>query len=206
MAVLMTGGGVPPKVHYINYIQSNQSNGTQYIDTEYTVKSNNLKIEARFSIIEMQAWRALFGSEQTGSGPWSIAVLINGDSGLSFYSGNSENVGSVPVSVETVYNFSAQSNNGKLTYSCGGNSGTLTISGSMDKTRPIYLFTLNSPDSVNITGQSTNVRLYEFRIYDDGTLVRDFKPCYDPEGVACLYDQVGKKYHYNAGFGEFTAG
>jgi hypothetical protein len=41
---------------------------------------------------------------------------------------------------------------------------------------------------------------------DNGVLVRDMWPCYDPDGVACLYDKVEKKYYYNAGSGAFTAG
>lgn len=49
-------------------------------------------------------------------------------------------------------------------------------------------------------------RLYSCQIYVSGALVRDFRPCYDPEGVACLYDKVEEKYYYNAGTGDFIAG
>ena len=43
-------------------------------------------------------------------------------------------------------------------------------------------------------------------MYDNGVLIRDFRPCLDPDGVACLYDKVEKKYYHNAGSGEFIAG
>lgn len=49
-------------------------------------------------------------------------------------------------------------------------------------------------------------RVYSFKLYDNKVLIRDMLPCYDPKGVACMFDQVEQKYYYNAGSGEFTAG
>ena len=67
----------------------------------------------------------------------------------------------------------------------------------------MYLFGVNSNGSASFLSP---IKLYSCQIYDNGTLVRDFWPCYDPDGVACLYDKVEKKYYYNAGTGAFTAG
>ena len=68
----------------------------------------------------------------------------------------------------------------------------------------MYLFNADVNNSDDYSGYSG--KIYYCQIYDNGTLVRDFWPCYDPDGVACLYDKVEKKYYYNAGTGAFTAG
>lgn len=52
----------------------------------------------------------------------------------------------------------------------------------------------------------TPMRTYSCQIYDNDSLIRDFIPVLDNEGTACLYDQVGETYYYNAGTGSFTAG
>lgn len=67
----------------------------------------------------------------------------------------------------------------------------------------------NLPIFCRITNGSLNAyikaRLYSFKIYDNGTLVRDFKPYYDSNGIVCLYDAVEQSYYYNSGTGEFIA-
>ena len=67
----------------------------------------------------------------------------------------------------------------------------------------MYLFGNNENNNVLYRSKA---KVFRCQIYDNGTLVRDFWPCYDPDGVACLYDKVEEKYYYNAGTGAFTAG
>ena len=67
----------------------------------------------------------------------------------------------------------------------------------------MYLFGVNTSGSTN--NQLGSLRIYSCKIYDNGTLVRDFKPYYDSNGVACLFDAVSGTYYYNAGTGVFTA-
>ena len=50
------------------------------------------------------------------------------------------------------------------------------------------------------------LRIYSAQIKQGGELVRDFIPVVDENGVACMYDLVGKEYYYNKGTGSFTAG
>jgi hypothetical protein len=59
----------------------------------------------------------------------------------------------------------------------------------------MYIFALN------YDGQASNMaeaRVYWLQIYQDGQLVRDFKPCLK-NGVAALYDEVSKKIFYPEG-------
>lgn len=69
-----------------------------------------------------------------------------------------------------------------------------------------YVDWINNGGSSMIGNYPTTAKIYSCKIYDNGVLMRDFWLCYDPDGVACLYDKVEKKYYYNAGTGEFIAG
>lgn len=55
-------------------------------------------------------------------------------------------------------------------------------------------------------GGASRILFYSFKLYDNGTLIHDFIPVLDPNGVACMYDTVSDEYFYNAGTGDFVAG
>lgn len=53
--------------------------------------------------------------------------------------------------------------------------------------------------------QPINAKCYYLQLFNpDGSIVRDFWPAIDDNGVACMYDYVTKQYFYNQGTGEFT--
>lgn len=67
----------------------------------------------------------------------------------------------------------------------------------------LYLFAINLDGTADYFGVN---RVYSCQIYDNGTLVRDFVPCYrKSDGAVGLYDMVGKKFYANAGSGVFFA-
>lgn len=49
-------------------------------------------------------------------------------------------------------------------------------------------------------------RVYSFKIYDDGTLVRDLVPCIDPNNVVGMYDIFGGVFYSSANGDTFVAG
>lgn len=50
-------------------------------------------------------------------------------------------------------------------------------------------------------------KYYECQITDNGTLIRDFIPCYrKADGAAGMYDTVGNQFYTNAGTGSFIVG
>jgi hypothetical protein len=51
-----------------------------------------------------------------------------------------------------------------------------------------------------------SIKLYACQIYDNGTLVRDYVPCVNPNGTGGLYDKVSGEFFANAGAGSFTVG
>ena len=66
----------------------------------------------------------------------------------------------------------------------------------------LTLFALNRNGTIReyLTG-----KIYYCTISDNGTLVRNFIPCKNPDGVIGMYDTVGKQFYANAGTGNFTA-
>ena len=174
----------------VEYIESS---GTQYIDTGYK-PNGNTKYE-------------LVSGEVASAGVMFGAYNSTWTTGSGFYS----NAGSNPDYVHYYSN-----TNTDYTQSGGYNleidKGKVTINNtvyvnattaSFNVTYPLYLFAGNMAGTIE---QRTSFKLYSFKIYDDGILVRDFIPVVDDNNVACLWDKVEQKAYYNAGSGTFTAG
>ena len=88
-------------------------------------------------------------------------------------------------------------------------SRTPSTGSTIDTERPLYVFAANWGGSANLFAKA---KLYGLQIWrknaNTGNLdpVRDFVPCKDENGVACLYDLVGGQYFYNSGSGSFNTG
>ena len=70
-----------------------------------------------------------------------------------------------------------------------------TISANVNTEQNLYLFARNNNGTPNVFCAS---RLYGLKIWQDGHLVRDFKPCLK-NGVAGLYDDISKRIFYSSG-------
>lgn len=68
-------------------------------------------------------------------------------------------------------------------------------SATVDTGYSMYLFARNNQGTPDLFGAS---RLYWLKIWQDGNLVRDFRPCLK-NGVAGLYDEVSKRIFYSCG-------
>lgn len=74
--------------------------------------------------------------------------------------------------------------------------------GTAPPTRPLTIFCKRINNSSSIDHYSS-YKLYYFRIYEDGELVRDYRPALDDNNVPCLFETVSGTYLYNAGSGTF---
>ena len=70
-----------------------------------------------------------------------------------------------------------------------------TISANVNTEQNLYLFARNNNGTPNVFCAS---RLYGLKIWQDGHLVRDFRPCLK-NGVAGLYDDISKRIFYSSG-------
>jgi hypothetical protein len=100
-----------------------------------------------------------------------------------------------------------------LSYSASEKTLTLTAGGNQYTSQFTVLSALDSPNLRLFSDHRANPisianpnRLYSLRITRAGTLIRDFIPVLDKDGVPCVYDKANRKFYYNQGTGQFTYG
>lgn len=195
MVVLEARGEPTGQVNYLEYIQST---GTQWIDTGFkpnqdtrvvidiAVSNTQIAEGHMCSVAEVTRFYSLFFQpKKTG---W-YHTRYGGGGVRSFSSGFKD----------------------KNRYTIDKNKNVTTIDG-VDVIESDYTFQLENTLPIfcrNKSGTINNLiqaSLYSFQLYDNGTLIRNFWPAKDENGVVCLYDKVSNQYFYNAGTGVFGAG
>lgn len=175
---------------FIDYIEST---GTQYIDTQ--VKTGlNIKVEAEFACLGTSDDVNYSGAVYGGGLGWIATGSYSQGYLCSYFCDSSRNGATIPF------------DNNFHTYLCSNglqkvdDTQTNITATSMPTTLNLFIFKGNIDFSTTF---SIKQRVKYYKIYDNGTLVRDFKPCKDTHGVYCLYDAVSNRYFYNAGTGSF---
>ena len=69
-----------------------------------------------------------------------------------------------------------------------------------------YSLVLFANNNAGEIAGNASAKLYSCKVYDNGTLARDFMPCSGPSGTVGLYDRIGEKFYGNVGTGVFFAG
>ncbi len=186
---------LPQIVNFVNYIQSS---GTQFIDTLFK-PNNNTRV-----VMDAQFVGAT--SQSTLYTPFGVR---GGGYFFELYKASTSNW-NLTFLWNTTYNqFFNIDYAARHTFEINKNTATVDgvsisyTNGTFQMAYSLYLCADNEDGTAKALSP---LKVYSCQIYDNGTLVRDFWPCYDPEGVACLYDKVEKKYYHNAGTGAFTAG
>lgn len=181
-----------------------QGTGTQYIDTGIKMNSS-VNIEADAEIRQF-AW-------QRDNAPTDLAGIFGniscGDSGgnragLRFYTQRNyywyySNTGwpTVWPTDETFYSRNIYKNVGNVFYINGTSTITGTTGSWSGATNNALLFSMGE-------NPKAGMKLYGAKLYDNGTLVRDFIPARRNRDQAVgLYDNVSKTFFTNAGTGVF---
>lgn len=183
MAVKLLVNNIKKKID-IDYVSTIVSNSAQYINTNYIPNINSV-FEFKYKPLGDRLFE--FGNSQ-------IRGYRNYDS-------------KYLLSINSVdYLFSGCSYNNVHTIKIKNKSITIdeveTVKDSMifnfDSTEPIAIFSDYSNTSFS------KMMLYYFKISEGDKLIRDFRPCLDDNGVACLWDEVTQQYFYNLGTDNFT--
>lgn len=174
-----------------------ESTGTQKIDTGIAGNNDNLRFELSFNILSFTSYGGIFGNyvaEATNC--WRMLQYSN-DSGRCYITAGCRANASklIVVAKNRDHTFCID----KKEYVLNGTATSLgNLAVGTTNERNIYLFTQRED------ANGSKMRLYYFKVYDSGSLVRDFIPVVDSKGVACLYDKVSSTFFYNVGTGEFT--
>ena len=184
------------KCDEVDYLESN---GSQYIDTGLS-SSSQYKAELKFNLSNMFT-AAIFGSyvgvSTSGTG------LFFGTSGTGIVYCNHTNNPIVPSLTLTK----------NKDYVVSQNGTSVIINGSTYTTPPVatnaYNMMLFARSNNGTVERKISGKIYYFKLYNNGSLVRDFIPVLAPhvgeeERKACMFDKVSKKLF--CGVGTFDYG
>lgn len=188
----------PPLPNEYQYVEYIESDGNQYIDTgisgsdlgEYEIKMNPLSTTAR-------QWEQYFGGQLYTE--TTVGKLYE-NSGRLVYQGyplaRNQYVGisslmDAPFEIQVI-DGGVYSNGTKLSNYTPVAWGTPSF----------YIFDSHSEPTLG-----ASMKLYYLKMYSNGTLVRDYIPCYrKADNVIGLYDLVSKTFFTNEGTGTFSKG
>lgn len=173
-----------------------QSSGTQYINTGFVPDQNTRVVMdiQPLNVSQTQMWCA-FGAR--GSTFFELYKASTGNMNLTFLWGSAY---SQYFSIDYTTRHTMEIN--KNTANVDGTNITYTAS-TFSVGYALYLLADNNAGTAN---SISSAKLYSCRIYDNGTLVRDFIPCQNASGVVGLWDDGNSTFYANAGTGTFTAG
>lgn len=194
---------IPDGYTEIEYLEST---GTQYIDTGFKPNQDSGFIIDYYANSTQQP-RVFMIAQDIGSSSYGFGIVLGRGANIAVYNGKRlpanywqcndfSGTGRYTINVNKTAAVIKDSTGTRVTYTFPTDTFQLEYN--------LYLFTLNNGRT--IIENTSSVRIYSCKLYDNGTLVRDFVPCLDNYNVPCLYDLVGEQTYYNAGTGEFVAG
>ena len=208
-SVYQQGSTIEPARETLFYenVQYIASTGTQYINTNY-YPNQNTEVYADYQFTAITAEQRLFSNDSNStSNAVSYSFHINGDSTVHFayaFSNGKGNWVSTGVNANTSRHTLNYNSGGKVVIDAGSTYNA-AISGTVSTTSfyPLYLMARNDMGTVSCYAR---VRIYAFKIFQNGQLVLDLVPIVTADGVAAMYDNVNYQIYTNAGTGTFSYG
>jgi len=191
--------GLPSEYQQVEYIKSS---GTQYIDTGLSV-NYNFKIDLTFyQDVDNNSFQQIFGIRGYGA-QLGLFIRRKNDNYIQYdYINRSININRTDVfPINTLHNVIIDKN--KLYVD--DNLITTVAEQSFDyTTNSLFLMANNNKDS---SKDYAFCRLCKCKMWDNGTLARNFIPCYRiSDNVIGMYDTVNDVFYTNQGTGTFLKG
>lgn len=196
--ILWQKSKLPAEYKEVEYLQSS---GTQYINTGFK-PNQNTRVVTDAHVLSVDGI--------TGNG-LHIASCIGNSKYFTMYIANGAVVGS-RFGTQSPLTFSANKPPWNQRQIYDKNKDVTSVSGYSVKANAenfqhdyaIFLFARNNAGTMDMASKS---RIYSCKIYDNGTIVRDFVPCYrKSDGKVGMYDIVNGVFYVNKGTGEFLYG
>ena len=196
----------------VEYLESVGGSSTHKIDTGILGNNNNLQIEIKFNLLAYLQWGGLFGcyrstgtsTEKENTNVWRIIQRNVNNTTMYVYPHVRANS---PVKMKKA-NLNVINVTKNAVHTIRYNRSSITVDGNTDtyvtpfttgttNTDSIYLFSAGKSNS------ASKLRVYSFKIWDNGTLVRDFVPVLDWNDVPAMYDRVTNEVFRKTGAGKF---
>ena len=180
-----------------------ESTGTQWIDTGFYPSSNIGKKEISLAWTNSNCLMQIFDASNEHDSNWYANYWAGGGNTLNLYLGTTGSISSASITpiIQQKHYLSVEFNNGNFTRIFDDNIVNGTYSGTVvQNNNTVSLF------SFRYYNRNACIKVYEAKIWQDNTIVRDFIPVLDKNDTPCMYDKVEKKFYYNRGTGQFIAG
>lgn len=181
---------------FLDYIEFD---GASWIDTGLIAK-NGLSVKLDYQLTKNNITQQLFGGRSATDKRFGVASVITGDGTHYDLCVLTDNYGSYLKCDLLRHTLEFNSDNSGASLSVDNNVFVTTTNVNNQEIN-LFLGANNYTNKI-----PAYMRVYSCEMYENGVLVRDFKPCLDPKGVVCFYDTVTKKYFYNQGTGTLKAG
>ena len=193
---LTAGQSIEPQPMPTNWLDYIQSDGNQYIDAE-VFADNTYTFDTRVAMTQEDYNCVFWGTRSSGS--YSDANL------QCYLNTNPTSYQGEIRCLSTSTNLETNWHSGVIPQIYQDYEFTgITVVPTMEKMRySIILFGFMNAGTIALS--YGKCRIYKFVAYSNGEVVRDLRPCLDPNGVVCMYDMVTRRYFYNKGTGEFLA-
>lgn len=188
---------LPPGYKEVEFIQAT---GEQYIDTGFKPSGKGSKYIIDYLVPVDATALSLFGNSISPN--YDIRAYHTTNNNLSFHVANTSRAFSFEVALNKRYELEVEAKDKVISAVLSdGQKETATYEGELNNSNNLFVFGSNNGERAN------GYKLYSFKAYDYGVLVRDFAPCIkiDTQEIG-LFDKVGKKFYKNAGTGKFIAG
>ena len=183
---------------FYNYLQGS---GTSYINTDVCANQNTrFELKCKASTEADAGLLAVYGSNNKyfGVNTWSTSATKK-----LYWSWNGQYTSNINFVSDTDY---VLSNNGSALIVNGNTELDYQDNGVFDLDKPLYLFAVNNKGVAQQIANS-DTRIYECKIWNDSTLIRNFVPAKRIEDNAIgMYDKVSKTFYQNSGSGTFGVG
>lgn len=199
---------LPSTYQHLEYIEST---GTQWINTGYVYNStnNSYKVKSKFQLTRtIGSYPAIYGAYSAESANTFRLIRGGNDSSWLFNSNDKAGGGSVRLNCNSIFDlFEVEQNRNSvylhdITTNTRSTLAMTHLAGTNTNNKTFVLF---AQDTVQNCISAT--RLYYFKLFDQGTLVRDMVPCKrKSDNVLGMYDLIGNTFYTNNGTGVFTAG
>ena len=194
---------------YHEVLQWTATDGTQYIDTGF-IADENSKIEIGFNILDTgTAVKAIFGSRKWNGSTVSQAFYLYKTNSAIVQVGwgsQSKNI-ALGNSSELQYPVRLIIDKGSVTIVTTSNTYTETFTSETFETpTSLIIGTCRTGTSgTELDNRLASVDVRYCRLWDNGTLVLDYKPALNNKMQPCLYDSLGKSFAYAKKISDDTA-
>ena len=175
--IMLAQGGVSLPAGYTK-IEYLESDGSQFIDTGYS-PNNNTRVVMEASLLSLDGDQYFYGAKDSGSTQSFVGAYSDG--AVTFGYANSFPSAAFDLQIEEKMLIDQNREKGLVNGELVATANTATF----QTPCTLYLCARNNDGEAS---KVTKARIYSCKIYDNGTLVRDFIPAMNASGEAGLYD------------------